>query len=88
MFGKWKLRYLEDPKGVLGKAERVCAISRPGFYQDMEEAAAIISRIQFPLADLEKSMFEAQETSYEEAVDKFLANNKDRVQYWLTGEIK
>jgi glycine betaine/proline transport system substrate-binding protein len=32
-------------------------------------------------------MYDAQETSYEEAVDKYIENNEDRVSYWVTGEM-
>jgi glycine betaine/proline transport system substrate-binding protein len=29
-------------------------------------------------------MFDAQETSYEKAVDKYIADNPDRVKEWLS----
>jgi glycine betaine/proline transport system substrate-binding protein len=87
MFGKYDLRYLEDPKGVLGKAERVHAYARNGFYQDHIEAASFLSRMQIPVGQLEAAMFKAQETSYEEAVDAYIAENPKRVKYWVTGDI-
>jgi hypothetical protein len=70
MFGAYDLRYLNDPKGVLGSFERVHAVARIGFYQDNVEAAAFFSRVQLPIDDLQKAMYDAQETSYEEAVAK------------------
>jgi glycine betaine/proline transport system substrate-binding protein len=87
MFGKYDLRYLEDPKGVLGKAERVHAYARNGFYQDHIKAASFLSRMQIPVGQLEAAMFKAQETSYEEAVDAYIAENPKRVKYWVTGDI-
>jgi glycine betaine/proline transport system substrate-binding protein len=87
MFGAYDLRYLEDPKGVLGKAERVHAYARTGFYQDHLDAAAFLSRMQIPLDDLQKAMHDAQETSYEEAVEKYIQGNEDRISYWITGEL-
>ncbi|EIC22235.1 glycine betaine ABC transporter substrate-binding protein [Thiorhodovibrio frisius] len=87
MFGAYDLRYLEDPKGVLGSYERVMAMARKGFYQDEIEAASFLSRMQIPLDDLQASMYDAQESSYEEAVDKYIENNGKRVDYWVTGEI-
>lgn len=87
MFGAYDLRYLEDPKGVLGKAERVHAYARNGFYQDHIEAAAFLSRMQIPLADLQQAMHHGQETSYEEAVEKYMQDNEDRIGYWVTGEL-
>jgi len=87
MFGAYELRYLEDPKGVLGSFERVVALARKGFYQDDIDAAGFISRIQIPIDDLQAAMYDAQETSYEDAVTKYIENNQDRINYWVTGEL-
>ncbi|RDD61331.1 glycine betaine ABC transporter substrate-binding protein [Ferruginivarius sediminum] len=87
-FGKWDLRYLEDPKGVLGSFERIHAVARQGFYQENIDAAMTLSRMWIPLNDLQAAMYDAQETSYEEAVSKYIENNPKRVHYWATGEIE
>jgi len=87
MFGAYDLRYLDDPKGVLGSFERVVALARKGFYQDDIDAASFISRMQIPIDDLQAAMYDAQETSYEEAVTTYIENNSDRVDYWVTGKI-
>jgi glycine betaine/proline transport system substrate-binding protein len=87
MFGAYDLRYLEDPKGVLGSFERVHAVARRGFYQDNVEAAAFFSRMQIPIEDLQKAMYDAQETSYDEAIAKYIENNPERINYWVTGEL-
>jgi glycine betaine/proline transport system substrate-binding protein len=86
-FGAYDLRYLEDPKGVLGSFERVHAVARKGFYQDQVEAAGFFSRMQLPIDDLQKAMYDAQETSYEDAVAKYIENNPERIDYWVTGEL-
>ncbi|MBK1695689.1 glycine betaine ABC transporter substrate-binding protein [Rhodovibrio salinarum] len=86
-FGAYDLKYLEDPKGTLGSYESIHAIARQGFYQDNIDAATMIGRMWIPLDDLQAAMYDAQETSYEEAVDKYIENNEDRVQYWITGEL-
>ena len=86
-FGAYELRYLEDPKGVLGRFERVHAVARQGFYQDNVEAAGFFSRMQLPIDDLQQAMFEAQETSYEGAVANYIENHPERVDYWVTGEL-
>jgi glycine betaine/proline transport system substrate-binding protein len=86
-FGAYDLRYLEDPKGVLGSFERVHAVARLGFYQDNVEAAAFFSRMQLPIDDLQKAMYDAQETSYEEAVTRYIENNPKRIDYWVTGKL-
>jgi len=87
MFGAYDLRYLEDPQGVLGSYERVVALSRKGFYQDDIDAASFISRMQIPIDDLQAAMYDAQETSYEEAVTNYIDNNPERIDYWVTGKI-
>ena len=86
-FGAHDLRYLEDPKGVLGSFERVHAVARMGFYQDNVEAAGFLSRMQIPIDELQKAMYDAQETSYEEAVANYIKNNGKRVEYWVTGQL-
>jgi len=87
MFGAYDLRYLEDPKGMLGSAERVHALARKGFYQDNIEVAGFLSRMQIPIDDLEAAMYDARETSYDDAVAKYIENNQDRIDYWVTGQM-
>jgi len=86
-FAKWDLRYLEDPKGVLGGKERIHCLARKGFYQDVPyEVFEFFVRYNIPIDDLEALMLEGKETSYEEAADKYIQENPDRVNYWVTGE--
>ncbi|SDF83630.1 glycine betaine/proline transport system substrate-binding protein [Limimonas halophila] len=87
-FGRWDLRFLKDPKGSLGSFERIHAIAREGFYQENIDAAMTLARMNLPLEELQAAMFDAQETSYEEAVDKYIENHQKRVDYWVTGEIE
>ena len=86
MFSRWQLRYLKDPKGALGGLETVNAVGRKGFYQDLPEAYAFLSRFNIELADLESIMFAAQSSSVEQAVDDFVAKNPKLVDYWVSGK--
>jgi len=86
-FGAYDLRILEDPEGVLGGYERIMAVAREGFYQDNPEAASFLARMYVPLEELQSYMFEARESSYEEAIDSYIAANEARVNYWATGEM-
>ncbi len=86
-FAKWDLRYLEDPKGVLGGLERIHVMARKDFYQDHPRVAEFLTRMYIPLEDLEAVMFEATNSSYEEAVEAYIKNNQDRIDYWVTGEM-
>ena len=86
-FGAYDLRYLEDPKGVLGGFERVHALARKGFYQENIKAGAFFSRMQIPIDELQAAMYDARETSYEKAVSEYIENNPERIEYWITGEL-
>lgn len=86
-FGRWDLRYLEDPDGVLGSFERIHAIARQGFYQENIEAAMMLARMYIPLDELQAAMFDAQETSYGDAVVNYAEANPERINYWVTGEL-
>ncbi|MHC1550485.1 glycine betaine ABC transporter substrate-binding protein [Phyllobacterium sp. K27] len=85
MFGKYDLRYLEDTKGSLGKAEHVDVIARKGFTEEDPKVAKFLSRMNLPITDLEPAMFNAQETSYDAAVDKYIVDHPDQVNAWLEG---
>ncbi|UEM03145.1 glycine betaine ABC transporter substrate-binding protein [Skermanella rosea] len=88
MFAKHELRYLDDPKGSLGGLESVNKLVRKGFYQDQPEAYEFLGRMVLPLADVEAIMFEAQSSSYEQAVDNYIKKNPERIEYWVTGQLK
>lgn len=86
MFGAFKLRYLKDPKKVLGGAENIHALAREGFKKDDPKVAAFISRIKFPLGMLEKLMYRAEQTSYPKAAAEFIKTHPKMVNYWVTGK--
>jgi glycine betaine/proline transport system substrate-binding protein len=87
MFGAYHLRYLKDPKGDLGSYERIHAIARKGFYEDNPKAALMISRMYLPLDELQNAMYDAQQTSYEKAVEKFIKDHPKTIDYWVSGKI-
>jgi len=83
MFGKYKLRYLTDPKKSLGEAEHVDVLARKDFKTENPKVAGFLSRMNLPIADLEAGMFTAQETSYDEAVAKYIKDHPDQVKAWV-----
>jgi glycine betaine/proline transport system substrate-binding protein len=87
MFGAYDLRYLEDPEGVLGGPERVVALARQGFYQENVDAASFFARMYIPLDELESAMFDANQSSYDEAVTNYIEENPERIQYWVSGQV-
>jgi len=89
MHAKWDTRYLEDPKGSLGKKERIHALARKGFYQDYPtEVVNFLTRMYIPLDQLQNAMLDASENSYEEAVENYIDEHSKRVNYWVTGEFQ
>lgn len=86
MFGKYDIRYIEDPKKSLGEAEHVDVLARKGFKEDNPEVAGFLSRMKLPISDLEAGMFAAQDTSYDEAITKYIADHPDQVKAWVGDE--
>jgi glycine betaine/proline transport system substrate-binding protein len=86
MFGKYDIRYIEDPKKSLGEAEHVDILARKGFKEDNPEVAGFLSRMKLPISDLEAGMFAAQDTSYDEAITKYIADHPDQVKAWVGDE--
>lgn len=87
MFSKYKLRYLDDPKGTLGGLESVNAVVRKNFYQDHPDVFDFFNRMNIPLDELQAVMFEAQNSSYEEAVANYIKSHPKRIDYWVTGKV-
>lgn len=86
MFGKYKLRYIADPKKSLGEAEHVDILASKDFKTDNPKVAGFLSRMNLPLSDLEAAMFNAQETSYDEAVEKYINDHPDQIKTWIGDE--
>ena len=92
MFGKWKLRYLKDPKHALGGLERVNILARKGFYQEHPDVVAFLCRLFIPLDQLQHMMFRASEIKgshpYQQAADEYIKAHPLLVHYWVTGKIE
>lgn len=86
MFGKYKLRYIADPKKSLGEAEHVDVLARKGFASENPKVAGFLSRIKLPISDLEAAMFDAQTTSYDRAVEKYIRDHPEQVKSWIGDE--
>ncbi len=80
MFSKWKLRYLDDPKGVFGGAEQIHAVARKGFSRQHPQVAYFFAHYSMPLAELEDLMMKARESSVDAVVASYYAANRPRFQ--------
>lgn len=86
MFGKYQLRYIADPKKSLGEAEHVDVLARKEFKAENPKVADFLSRMKLSISDLESAMFNAQETSYDQAVEKYIKDHPDQVKAWIGNE--
>ncbi len=84
-FAKWDLKYIEDPKGVYGKVERIQTIARKGLKEDKPKAYKILDRFHWEPADMESVMLDAQEMDFEKAAQKWVDGNQDKVSEWTKG---
>lgn len=86
MFGRWDLKYLEDPKGTLGGSETINTIVRKGLKDDMPEVYAFLDRFAWDSpAQLQMVMDWNQEQGadpYENA-KRFIREYPDTVKKWL-----
>lgn len=88
IFARYHLRFLEDPKGVLGGEERIHAIARQGFQQDFpSEVTAFFTRLYLPNNELAAILLDTQTMSVDKAVERYIRVHPKRVNYWLTGKI-
>ena len=86
MFGRWDLKYLKDPKGVLGASETINTIVRKGLDKDMPKVYSFLDKFAWKDANqLQMVMAWNQEKGsdpYENA-KRFIKENKAQVDSWL-----
>ncbi|MEB0108989.1 MULTISPECIES: glycine betaine ABC transporter substrate-binding protein [Pseudomonas] len=84
MFAKWKLRFLEDPKGIYGAAETVNSIGSKGLEKKAPEVAAFLKKFQWASKDeIGEVMLAIQEGAKPDAAAKdWVAKHPDRVAEW------
>ncbi|MNF69979.1 Glycine betaine-binding protein OpuAC precursor [compost metagenome] len=84
MFAKWKLRFLEDPKGVYGAAETVNSIGSKGLEAKAPEVAKFLKNFQWESKDeIGQVMLAIQDGAKPEAAAKdWIAKHPERVADW------
>src|SRR5699024_1183209 len=83
MFGRWDLRFLEDPEGALGGPQHIDALVRKGFKTDYPEVARFLSNYHMPLDTLQHYMYIAQKADYKTAISDFMNEQKPLINEWL-----
>ena len=84
-FARYDLKFLDDPKGVYGGAERVEAISRIGFGKDFPEVVAVLGRITFTTSEIGSLMDKMENANGKEqqAIREWIKENQALVDGWL-----
>ena len=83
-FGRFDLKFLEDPKGVYGGAEDIVTLARQDLATDDPEAHGILERFEWTGDDIASVMTDiAGGMPEEEAAQKWVDANRDKVDVWL-----
>ncbi|WP_292731651.1 glycine betaine ABC transporter substrate-binding protein [Methanoculleus sp.] len=83
-FGRYDLKFLDDPKGVYGGAEDIVTLARQGLATDDPEAYGILTRFEWTSEDIASVMTDiAGGMPEEEAAKAWVDANPEKVQVWL-----
>ncbi len=86
MFGRWTLRFLDDPKNIFGGEEKIHTIVREGLKEDMPEVYAFLDQFNWAPEELEQLMIWIEEDDGmfpgEKAL-RYMRFHEDQVNAWL-----
>ncbi|MFS0875576.1 glycine betaine ABC transporter substrate-binding protein [Solibacillus isronensis] len=82
MFSAYDLKFLEDPKGVLGGAENINTVVRKDLEKDLPDVYTVLDRFHWETEDMEKVMYDAQNADFETAAADWVEKNEDKVNEW------
>lgn len=83
MWQRFDLRYLKDPKKILGSEEHVDTIANPSLKKNYPQVAAFFSRMKFKLDDINAMLAYANKTSYNAAAKRFITQHPKLIKSWL-----
>ncbi|MES1924906.1 glycine betaine ABC transporter substrate-binding protein [Salinisphaera sp. T31B1] len=82
MWQRFDLRYLDDPKGVLGGKEHVDAIASQGLAKSEPDVHAMLKRMHYSLEQINTMLVNAEQTSYDEAAATFISEHPEVIAEW------
>ncbi|NLB53456.1 MAG: glycine betaine ABC transporter substrate-binding protein [Syntrophomonadaceae bacterium] len=89
IFGRWDLKYLDDPKNSFGKDETINTVVRQGLQQDMPDVYELCSNFKWTSDDLSRAMVIAEESGDPVAAARqWVQENPDLVNSWLPEQHK
>lgn len=84
MFGKMKLKFLDDPKKIFGEAEQIKTYSRKSFAKDHPELAKFFSKVHFDDENMSDLLMKMEQSKNKEATAKeWVEDHSELVQLWL-----
>lgn len=85
-FIKYDLKYLEDPKLSFGEEEHINTMVREDLEEDKPEVYQVLDSFYWNTDDMEEVMLDISEgTTPEEAANKWVEENDDKVSEWTEG---
>lgn len=86
MFGRWDMRFLEDPKGIFGGEEYIATMARKGLKQDMPDVYRFLDRFYWTPDEMDQLMVWIKDDDgmfpYDKAL-RWMRYNEKRVRSWL-----
>jgi len=85
MFGRWDLKFLDDPKGTFGASEHINTMVRKGLDKDKPEVYRFLDNFKWSRNQMETVMAWDQEPGadrYEDA-KRFVRENPELVNSWI-----
>jgi glycine betaine/proline transport system substrate-binding protein len=84
LWQKYKMRYLKDPKGVLGGDEQIRGFASKQFAQKYPRANTFIRHYKLTLSDVEAIELDGNATNdWNAAAKKFVDSHPEKVKAWL-----
>lgn len=85
MFTRFKLKFLEDPKGVFGKAEIITAIARKGFGKQDPFVAELIGNMHMTTDEISSLLNDVSQNEYneKEGAEKWVKEHQSLVDSWI-----
>lgn len=83
MFAKYDLKYLEDPKGTMGKEEAIHTMARKGLEKENPEAYNVLKNFHWTKEDMESVMLEINNgTEPTQAARDWIDSHSKEVAEW------